>query len=141
VDDVVVAPGGTVISLFATSNTVPLNGEIVWTRYYTPAHMETILRRAAATGISFGSLLGLLLECSTFVAVENTHPMQGGVFRMKYRRDRHSGIPLEAAWRFYPKYLWEIASKHVKLGRRALFLHGLRRAPSARKLLTGPTTS
>jgi len=37
-------------------------------------------------------------------------------------------MPLEPAWRFYPKYLWEIVSKHAKLGRRALFLHGLRRA-------------
>jgi radical SAM superfamily enzyme YgiQ (UPF0313 family) len=99
-----------------------------WESYYTPAHMETILRRAAATGISFGSLLALLLECSTFVAIEKTHPMQGGVFRVKRRRDRRPGMPLEPAWRFYPKYLWEIVSKHAKLGRRALFLHGLRRA-------------
>jgi hypothetical protein len=49
--------------------------------------------------------------------IEHMHPLQAGVFRMKYRRDRRPGLPLEPMWRFYPRYFWEIASKHVRLAR------------------------
>ena len=63
-----------------------------WQSYYTPAHVETIMRRAAATGIGFGRLLGLLLECSKIVAIEKCHPMQGGIVRIKHRTDRRPGL-------------------------------------------------
>jgi len=98
-----------------------------WRSYYTREHIETIMRRAAATGIGFGRLMGLLLECSKFVDIERCHPMQGGVFRLKYRTDRRPGLPIEPAWTFYPRYARDVVSKHAVLVRHALFLRRLRK--------------
>jgi len=44
--------------------------------YYTPQHMETILRRAGATGIGFGRLTGLLLLCARCEQLERVHPLR-----------------------------------------------------------------
>ena len=98
-----------------------------WQSYYTPAHVETIMRRAAATGIGFGRLLGLLLECSKIVAIEKCHPMQGGILRIKRRTDRRPGLPLESRWRFYPRTGFELIGKSIAIARQALFLSSLRR--------------
>jgi radical SAM superfamily enzyme YgiQ (UPF0313 family) len=99
-----------------------------WDTYYTPEHMETIMRRAGATGVRLGPLPGTLLHFSMFTKWENVHPLQGGIFRFKYRRDRRPGLPIEAAWRFYPKYLWEIARKVNVAARSALHLYGVKKA-------------
>ncbi len=45
-----------------------------WEAYYTPKHLESIMRRAGATGINLSSLAGTLLHFSQFTAVENVHP-------------------------------------------------------------------
>jgi radical SAM superfamily enzyme YgiQ (UPF0313 family) len=92
-----------------------------WDAYYTPEHLERILRRAGATGVRLGPLPGTLLHFSLFTKWENVHPLQGGIFRFKYRHDRRSGLPVEPMWRFYPKYLWETATKLV------VALHAARR--------------
>ncbi len=42
------------------------------------------------------------------------HPLEGGLFRRKYRRDRRPGMPVESRLAFYPRYAWEIASKHIR---------------------------
>jgi radical SAM superfamily enzyme YgiQ (UPF0313 family) len=88
-----------------------------WSAYYTPAHKLTILRRAAAAGMGMSRLLSVLFVFSVAFAVEKLHPLQFGAFRLKYRLDRRPGYPIEPAWAFYPKYLWEIVSKHVQLGK------------------------
>jgi hypothetical protein len=41
--------------------------------------------------------------------------LQFGAFRLKYRRDRRPGLPIEPVWSFYPKLLWEIVRKHGRL--------------------------
>ena len=48
-----------------------------WSLYYTPEHMRTLLRRAAATGVSMGSLVKVLVTFATTVRLENVHPLQG----------------------------------------------------------------
>ena len=83
-----------------------------WTTFYTPQHMETLLRRgapsiAACRGSSVSS------TCSASVPVENAHPLQGGIFRRKYRLDRRPGMPIEPIWSFYPKYAWN-ASRNIR---------------------------
>ncbi len=88
-----------------------------WQAYYTPEHMETVLRRGAATGAPMSRLTGYLLVFASMVPIENTHPLQGGMFRRKYRRDRRPGFPIEPIWSFYPKFAWECVSKHVRLMR------------------------
>jgi hypothetical protein len=82
-----------------------------WASFYTPEHMETIMRRAGATGVRMGSLPGTLLHFSLFTKWEKVHPLQGGLLRLKYRRDRRLGRPIEPIWKFYPKILWESAQK------------------------------
>jgi hypothetical protein len=86
-----------------------------WAAYYTPEHKMTILRRAAAAGMGMSRQLAVLFAFSAAFPVENLHPLQTGAFRLKYRLDRRPGLPIEPMWRFYPKYLWEIVSKHAHL--------------------------
>jgi len=80
-----------------------------WTTFYTREHLETIMRRAAATDCSQSRLVGLAFLSRTSVPIENAHPLQGGILRRKYRHDRRVGIPLEPVWAFYPKYWWTFA--------------------------------
>ena len=96
-----------------------------WDVYYTPEHLERIMRRAGATGINLSSLAGTLLHFSQFTAMENVHPLQGGIFRLKFRRDRRPTFEIEPMWAFYPKYLWDTAGKLVQAVRAARHLYGL----------------
>ena len=98
-----------------------------WDTYYTPEHMATVMRRAAATGTRLSRLLSMLVWFSMSVRVEKVHPLQSGIFRLKYRRDRRPGLPLEPAWAFYPKYSYEILSKHAALARQWWRLARVRR--------------
>jgi hypothetical protein len=84
-----------------------------WDLYYTPEHLNRILRRAGATGVNLNSLAGTLLHFSQFTALENVHPLQGGLFRLKYRRDRRPGLQIEPVWRFYPSYVWGTLAKYI----------------------------
>jgi hypothetical protein len=86
-----------------------------WQAYYTPEHMVTILRRGAATNSPISGLPGHLMFFANFVPVEKTHPLQGGLWRRKYRRDRRPSFPIEPIWSFYPKYAWESVSKSFVL--------------------------
>jgi len=99
--------------------------QAAWTRYYTPEHIETLLRRARASGIKTRKMADMALwfhGCST---IEGLHPLDGGVFRMKCRRERRPGLPVESALRFYPRYGWEIARKHLRFLRLFLWLRWL----------------
>src|SRR3984893_1422614 len=49
-----------------------------WDIYYSPEHLERIMRRAGATGINLSSLAGTLLHFSQLTSVENVHRRQGG---------------------------------------------------------------
>jgi len=88
--------------------------KMAWETFYTPDHIERIMRRGAATGGNLASLLGILIVYSRFMAVEKLSPLQGGIFRLKFRRDRRPGMPIEPIWTFYPRYGWEIISKHAQ---------------------------
>jgi hypothetical protein len=83
-----------------------------WKIYYTPEHIETILRRAAVFDLGISHLSVLLWIFSKASELEKVHPLQSGLFRRKYRRDRRSSMPIEPVWRFYPKLVWEIVGKH-----------------------------
>jgi hypothetical protein len=86
-----------------------------WTLYYTPAHMETLLRRAAATGVPMGSLVKLLVAFAAMVPLENLHPLQSGLFRLKHPSERRPGLRRESAWIFWPRFVWEAVYKHAVL--------------------------
>ena len=45
---------------------------------------------------------------------EHIQPLESGLLRLKFRRDRRPGFPIEPIWLFYPKYFAEAASKVVR---------------------------
>jgi len=89
-----------------------------WGYYYTDDHLETIVRRAYASGINIRSLMPVLFWFSSAVPVEDVHPLQWGIFRVKYRHDRRSGLPLESPFTFYGRYAADVARKVGMVARR-----------------------
>jgi hypothetical protein len=90
---------------------------LAWETFYSPQHMETVMRRAAATGISAGKTLFLLLWFYGCITIEKIHPLEGGYFRRKYRKERRPTLPRESALVFYPRYALEIVGKHWRMAR------------------------
>jgi len=93
-----------------------------WNIYYTPEHLETLMRRAVATRTGVSRMQSILLMFSSSVPIENVHPLQCGIFRLKFRRDRRPDLPIESAWAFYPRYWREVIGKHIRLMHRWLLL-------------------
>ena len=91
-----------------------------WHRFYAKDHIETILRRAVASGMRGDPLRTALLEFYGCIKIKEVHPLQGGIFRRKYRTDRRSGMPLESPFVFYPKYLCAPRGRGTPPGRAAL---------------------
>ena len=99
-----------------------------WSFYYSPAHMKTVLRRAAATpGMSAGNMFFLLMWFYTCIILEKVDPLQGGYFRRKYRRDRRPTLPRENPFVFYPRFAAEVIAKHARLAAMSWELYRLRR--------------
>ncbi len=107
-----------------------------WKRFYTPEHMKTVVRRAAACDSSVHDTGFELMWFFITVHYEGVHPLDGGFFRLKFRRDRRPTLPRESALAFYPRYLAEIAVKTVKsaywLAWMALFATSAERKASRR---------
>lgn len=89
-----------------------------WRAYYTPEHIETVARRHGtvrgrnpAEPAHFMSMFKIMFEA------EGIHPLEGGVVRMKYRKDRRFGMPIEPVWTFYPKLVAETVKKLSIYGR------------------------
>jgi hypothetical protein len=85
-----------------------------WDLYYSDEHVERVMRRAVATGNSAGKTL---FYCNWFIGsirIEHLHPLECGVVRLKHRRDRRSGLPLEPVWSFYPHFWAELAAKQAR---------------------------
>jgi hypothetical protein len=110
-----------------------------WSLYYTPKHMRTLLRRAAATGVPIGSLVKLLVNFGTTIRVENLHPIQGGILRLKHPSERRPGLLRESAWTFWPRFVLKTIGKHVVITgmiARLLWLRlAIARDPAARSYM------
>jgi hypothetical protein len=87
-----------------------------WALYYTPEHMKTLLRRAVATGVPLASLVKILVSFAAMVPLENVHPLQSGLLRLKHPSERRPGLPRESAFVFWPRFIWDTAAKHASLG-------------------------
>ncbi len=98
-----------------------------WSLYYTPEHMVTLLRRAAATGVWMTSVVKLLITFSTSVRVENVHPLQSGILRLMHPSERRSDLPRESAWSLYPRYVWQTLVKTVKIASTVLWVMSAKR--------------
>jgi hypothetical protein len=86
-----------------------------WSLFYTPKHLKTLMRRAAATGVPMGSLLKVLVSFATTVRLEKVHPLQSGILRLKHRSERRPGLPRENVWVFWTHFAWEALYKHAIL--------------------------
>jgi radical SAM superfamily enzyme YgiQ (UPF0313 family) len=73
-----------------------------WARYYTDEHVETIMRRAVASGINRTKVLDSLTMFSSASRIEGVHPLQFGFFRRKMRTQRRHGMPIANPLVFYP---------------------------------------
>ena len=83
-----------------------------WENYYTPDHVRTILRRAAAHELGRPkTALTTILWFKLMILFESVHPLEGGAFRLKFRRDRRHGMRIESPFLFYPRYGAEIVVK------------------------------
>jgi pyruvate-formate lyase-activating enzyme len=98
-----------------------------WARYYSPEHVETIMRRALASGLSMSKVTNAIMVFSAGFAIENVHPLQLGAVRLKTRTQRRYGMPVESPLVFYPRRLAELLSAGVRWGRLALRLRLLRK--------------
>ena len=88
--------------------------EAAWRTYYTDAHIETLLRRAVATGCSPGKVMFLAFWFRGCIAYEHLHPLECGIWRVRDRSQRRLGMAREAAWRFYPREALAGAVKAVR---------------------------
>ncbi len=107
-----------------------------WDVFYSPDHIRTVMRRAAATGINAGNMMFLLLWYWACEKLEKIHPLQGGYLRRKYRKDRRPTMPLESPFVFYPRFAYELIYKHVRLAAQIVrfgrFRYQLKRDPEAK---------
>ena len=84
-----------------------------WDFFYSPAHVATVLRRARVWGYDPKHMLSKLFAFHAPIVYERIHPLEGGLLRIKRRRERRPGLPLENPLRFYPKLVLEFVRKYA----------------------------
>jgi radical SAM superfamily enzyme YgiQ (UPF0313 family) len=107
--------------------------KLAWDTYYSWRHIETVMRRAAATGSNVGKIKTYALYFKGYHPIEHVHPLEGGVLRLKDRHERRPHLPIEPAWLFYPRYFAQTSVKAVRWATLAIRLEWL-----ARKVKTDP---
>ena len=91
-----------------------------WKAYYTPEHIETVTRRhGAIPGRNPGEVAKFMTMFKIVFEAEGIHPLEGGAVRLKYRRDRRHGLPIEPIGVFHVKVATEFWKKLKIYGRLA----------------------
>lgn len=107
-----------------------------WSLYYSSGHLRTLLRRAVPTGLPMGSLVKILVQFAATVPIENVHPLQGGLVRLKHPSERRPGLPRPNPIVFWPAFAFEVVRKHARLAgvgiRLALRARAIARNPAAK---------
>lgn len=107
-----------------------------WRLYYSPEHIETLIKRAIADGISPARLTSMIFTFYTSQVYEKVHPLQSGVFRRKRRSQRRPNMKRESALLFYPRRAKEIATTYVPallfLWKLTRLRHRLKKDPATR---------
>ncbi len=85
-----------------------------WDLFYSPEHVATVLRRARVWGYDPKHMSGKLFAFHYPIVCEHVHPLEGGVLRIKRRRERRPGLPVEHPLVFYPKLAWEFLAKYTR---------------------------
>jgi hypothetical protein len=97
-----------------------------WHLYYSPQHVETLLRRARASGIKTSRIVWSICCYYGSYRFEKVHPLQCGIIRRKVRLTRRPGLPRENPLLFYPRRVWEVLSTWAGLGWYYLWVQRLR---------------
>ena len=72
-----------------------------WHLYYSPSHIETLIKRAIASGMRSRRMTSMIFYFYGSHAFEGVHPLQGGIIRRKPRMQRRPGYPRESPLRFF----------------------------------------
>jgi hypothetical protein len=88
-----------------------------WARYYSDEHVETIMRRAVATGINHTKLVDSLIMFSGAARIEGVHPLQFGFVRRKVRTQRRHGMPIVNPLWFYAWRAFDVLKVATQWGR------------------------
>ncbi|MHC4139399.1 MAG: B12-binding domain-containing radical SAM protein [Planctomycetota bacterium] len=81
-----------------------------WDLYYSPEHIKTLIRRAAAGGPNPSRVMLHIHQFHGTIKYQNVHPLQGGFLRRKVRTQRRPGMPQENPITFYPRRARETVS-------------------------------
>jgi hypothetical protein len=73
------------------------------------------MRRAGACGQSTGKIMFMMLWFALSLRLESVHAVEGGFFRLKFRRDRRPGLPIAPPLVFYVRYGLDIIRKHLQM--------------------------
>jgi radical SAM superfamily enzyme YgiQ (UPF0313 family) len=84
-----------------------------WHLYYTPEHIETLLRRAVASGIRTSRMASMIFYFFAIQAFEHVHPLQGGILRRKRRTQRRPGFPRESLLPFAARRAREMVRTYL----------------------------
>ena len=88
---------------------------LAWETYYSPDHIETIIRRARPDDVGVSKVSFMAWWFYYCTKYEKVHPFESGLFRHKYRLDRRSGLVIENPLIFYPRRWWEFMRNHAVL--------------------------
>ena len=102
-----------------------------WHLYYSPEHVETMMRRAVASRIGLARMAAAVMTYYGSYRFENLHPLQCGFFRRKVRTLRRPTLPLENPLLFYPRRAWEILKTYSAASLYFFDLYRMRRRIAA----------
>ena len=105
-------------------------------RSYTPEHIETILRRAVASGTGVQRMVGAIMMYYGSFRFEHLHPLQSGLLRRKVRTTRRFSFPRENPFVFHARRAWEIVSTSA-----AEFLFYLELQRIRRRVVSDPNST
>jgi radical SAM superfamily enzyme YgiQ (UPF0313 family) len=115
-----------------------------WDLYYTPAHVETLLRRAAANDVPLLSFVKVLVPFMTTVQLEKVHPLQAGILRLQHPSERRPGLPREHVLAFYPRFIGTLVTKTFSIAKTIWWIWGvtsrIKRDPAHRSYTDGALT-
>lgn len=84
----------------------------VWQRYYDNNHTCCIIRRHTTLGGDLSDLFPFLLVARGTFAIEKLHPFEMGILRIKSRKGRRPGFPVEPMVPFYIRRFREVVVTH-----------------------------
>ena len=111
--------------------------EGAWHQYYSPEHIETLIRRAQTLPLGAEKVKWAIAMYYGSYRYEKVHPLQCGVFRHKVRTTRRPNLPIENPVVFYARRAWDILRTYAGFATFTLFLDRLhkkvRKDPAAKQ--------